>query len=393
MTTNTVRDEWTGRAMLPADERDVPMRFSLQRAASVARKEFLHIIRDPTTLFLTLFIPIVELFMLGYAIDTNVRDVHTVVYDQARTQESRALIRAFENSGDFLIVKEVFDDEALTREIVAGRARAAIKVPEDYSRRLLAGETAQVLVMVDGSVSSVAAETVNVGNAIALRESLFKLLENRKLPIEVRPQVLFNPDTRSANFFIPGMLAVLCQMMAVVLTANAVVREKERGTIETLFMTPVLATELMLGKLFPYLILTMVDFCGIAFIMWSVFRVPIHGDVLTLLAMGFPFILTMLGTGLYISTRASSRESAEQAAMGTVIPCIFLSGYIFPIDSMPLGFWYFSQLIPTTWMIDAARGVIIRGAGWADLWPHAVILWSMALGTLSGAVLIFRKRL
>jgi ABC-2 type transport system permease protein len=365
----------------------------LQRTASVARKEFLHILRDPMTLFFTLFIPIVEMFMLGYAIDTNVRHVRTAVLDLARTQESRILLQQFENSEDFTIVREVFTDEALSEEIVAGRARVGIKIPEDYSRRLLAGETAQVLILVDGSESSVAGEAVNVGNAIALRESLRMVLGERALPVESRPRVLFNPDTRSANFFIPGLMVVMCQMMAVMLSATSIVREKENGTLEQLFMTPVHASELMLGKLSPYLILTFIEFCSIALFMRTMFQVPIHGYFLTLLGLFLPFILAMLGLGLWVSTRASTRDAAMQVSMGTVIPSIFLSGYVFPLDSMPAFFWYVAQLIPTTWMIDAARGVILRGAGWEELRLHAVVLWGMAVGLIVLSTLKFQKRL
>jgi ABC-2 type transport system permease protein len=366
---------------------------SFQRTVSVARKEILHVLRDPATLFFALFIPIVEMFMLGWAINTNVRDVRTVVLDHARTQESRILLQKFENSKDFLVVSEVFTDEALSRAIVAGKARVGIKIPEDYSRRLQAGQTAQILVLVDGSESSVAAEALNVGNAIALRESLERALAGKALPVESRPRVLFNPDTRSANFFIPGLMVVMCQMMAVMLSANAIVREKENGTLEQLFMTPVRAVELILGKQTPYLVLTFVEFCTIAFFMLTVFGVPINGSFLTLLALTLPFVLTMLGIGLWVSTRASTREAAGQIAMGTVLPSIFLSGYVFPTDSMPRFFWYVAQVVPTTWLIDAARGVILRGAGWAELWPHAVVLWAMAVLMLTVSMLKFHKRL
>lgn len=372
---------------------DDPLRLKLQRIASVARKELLHILRDPMTLFFSLFIPVVEMFMLGYAINTNVRDVRTVIFDQARTQESRNLIQGFVNSHDFEVIGEVFTDEELTQWIVAGKARVGIKVPEDYSRRIQAGQTAQVLVLVDGTVSSVAAEAVNVGNALALRESLKIVLGDRPLPVEARPQILFNPDTRSANFFIPGLLVVMCQMMAVMLTANAIVREKEMGTLEQLFMTPVRASELMIGKLIPYLSLTLGEFCGLTFMMWAAFRVPVRGNFLTLLVLVFPFILSMLGLGLWISTRASSRDASMQMSMGTVIPSIFLSGYVFPVDSMPLVFQYVSMAIPTTWMIDAARGVIVRGAGWAELGVHAAVLSGMAAVVIVLSMLKFRKQL
>jgi ABC-2 type transport system permease protein len=212
------------------------------------------------------------------------------------------------------------------------------------------------------------------------------------MPVEARPRVLFNPDSRSANFFIPGLMVILCQMMAIMLSANAIVREKEKGTLEQLFMTPVRPGELVLGKLLPYLALTLSEFCGIALLMRSVFAVPIRGDFLTLLALVLPFLLTMLGWGLWISTRASTRDASMQIAMGTVMPSIFLSGYIFPLDSMPTVFWYLAQLLPTTWMIDAARGVILRGAGWAELWPNALVLWAMSVGAISFSSFLFRKR-
>lgn len=367
--------------------------FSPQRTLSVAQKELLHILRDPTTLFFSLFIPVLEMLMLGYAIDTNVRNVRTVVFDAAQTQESRTLLRSFENTDDFEIVKYVFSDLEMSEEIVAGRAAVGIKIPEDYSRQTAGNGTAQLLVIVDGSQSSVAAEAVNVGNTLALRESLRLALGDRPLPVEARPEVLFNPDTRSANYFIPGLLVVMCQMMAVMLTSNSIVREKEKGTLEQLFMTPVRSEELIIGKLIPYLALTVLEFCLITLLMVTIFWVPIHGSFWTLLGLGLPFILGMLGLGLWISTKAATRDASMQLSMGTVIPSIFLSGYVFPVESMPPAFKVIAYVIPTTWMIDASRGVILRGAGWPELQLHAVVLWGMAIALITASALSFQKRL
>ena len=365
---------------------------SLRRTVSVARKEFLHMFRDSGTLFFALAIPVLELFMLGFAIDTNVRHIKTVVYDAAQTQESKALLRAFENSDDFDVVELVYRDDDLSQRIVAGKAHVAVKIPEDYSRRLEAGQTAQVLVLVDGSESSVASTSLNVANAIALQESLKMTLSSRPLPIEARPRVLFNPDTRSANFFIPGLLVFLCQMMASMLTANAIVREKELGTLEQLFMTPVRAGELMVGKLVPYLVLSFVQFLTIAGLMRLVFQVPVAGSFMLLLAINVPFVVAALGLGLLISAKSNTREEAGQKVMGSVLPCVFLSGYIFPTESMPWVLQPISQLIPTTWMIDTARGVILRGAGWDELWRNAAVLTAMAVGVLTLAAIQFKKR-
>lgn len=370
-----------------------PARLDLGRMKSMARKEVLHILRDRTTLFFALFIPIVQLTILGFAIDTNVRHVRTMVYDQARTQESRVLLQRFQNSEDFKIVGEAFTDDTLAEALVSGQARVGIKIPANYSRQIEAGQTAQVLILVDGSESSVAAEAVNVGNAIALQESLAHLLQGQPMPVDSRPRVLFNPDTRSPNFFIPGLMVILSQIMAIMLSAIAIVREKERGTLEQLFMTPVRAGEVILGKMVPYLGLTVVEFLWILLLMRFLFLVPIHGNVFTLLAIAIPFLLTMLGLGLWISTRVQTRDAAMQMAMGTVIPSIFLSGYIFPTDSMPAPFWIISQLIPTTWMVDASRGVILRGAGWAELGRNALVLWTMAVLALTVSAKRFRKQL
>ena len=185
----------------------------------------------------------------------------------------------------------------------------------------------------------------------------------------------------------------MCQIMATQLSAGAIVREKETGTLEQLFMTPVRRSELIIGKMLPYLVLTNIEFCIIALLMRTVFGVPVHGAFLRLLTLALPFVLSMIGLGLLISTKAATREAAGQMTMGTVLPSVFLSGYVFPLDSMPKPFWCLAQVIPTTWLIDASRGVILRGAGWSDLWPHAAALWAMAIASLVFSSFKVRKQL
>lgn len=365
---------------------------SLQRIWSVTFKELQHIKRDPQTLFFILFMPVMELFMLGYAIDTNVRHVRTIVVDHAGTQESRALLREFENSQSFRFVKTAYSDAELHQAIVAGDALVGIIIPANYSQQLERGQTAQVQILVDGSVSSIAAEAVGTGNAITLRESLQRALQEKQLPVEANPRILFNPDTRSANFFIPGLMVVLSQMMCTVLSANALVKEKEMGTLEQLYMTPVRRGELILGKTMPYALLTILEFCFIATLMRFIFQVPIQGTFVTLVILTIPFALAMVGLGLLISTKAATRDAAGQMAMGTILPAVFMSGYVFPLDSMPRFFQVIANVIPTTWLIDAARGVILRGAGWPELWKHAVVLWVMALAILAVSSAKVRKQ-
>jgi len=362
----------------------------------VLRKEAIHIRRDPMALFFTVLIPVIQLFLLGYAINTNVRNVKTVVFDEARTQESRRLLERFANSGDFHLIAFVGSDEAMNSEIVAGRARVGIKIPPDYSRRLLAGDTAQFLVLVDGSDSMVAGETSNVANALTLDESLERLLVasngRASLPVEVRRKILFNPDSRSPNFFIPGLIVVLLQMMTTLLTAFAIVRERERGTIEQLYMTPVRPLGLMVGKMVPYAVVGFTELCVVLAIMRWIFAVPINGSLLLLLLLTTPFILTMLGVGLLISTRANSQQEAIQMAFGTLMPSIFLSGYIFPIDSMPQIFQWISRLIPATYLIEITRGIILRGAGFRDLWVQAAVLTAMSIVLILVSAVRFRSQ-
>jgi ABC-2 type transport system permease protein len=362
----------------------------------ILRKEAIHIRRDPMALFFTVLMPMVQLFMIGYAINTNVRDIRTVIYDGAKTQESRRLLDRFVNSDDFMIIKSVYSDEELNREIIAGRARVGIKIPPDYSRKLLAGETAEVLVLVDGSESSVTGEALNVANAIALRESLERALSvsvtGQQLPVETRPKILFNPDSRSANFLIPGMIAVLMQMMTVLLTAIAIVRERERGTLEQLYMTPIKPLGLMVGKIVPYAVVAYSEICILLVLMRWAFGVPIKGNILLLMLLVTPFILTMLGFGLLISTRAQSYQEATQAAFGTMMPSIFLSGYIFPIETMPKVFQWVSSIIPTTYLIEIFRGIILRGADLGDLWKQGLILTFMSVFMITVSAMRFRKK-
>ena len=361
----------------------------------VLRKEAIHILRDPTALFFTVVLPMIQMLLIGFAINTNVRDIPTVVYDAAQTQESRRLLARFVNSDDFAIVGYVNSEEALNREIIAGRAHVGLKIPPDYSRRLLAGDTASYLVLVDGSESSVAGAALNVSNAVALRESLERALSGTgrtTLPVEARPKMLFNPDSRSANFLIPGMIAVLMQMMTVLMTAISIVRERERGTLEQLYMTPVKPLGLMVGKIVPYAIVAYIEISILLVFMRVAFGVPIKGNVLLLMLLVTPFILTMLGFGTLVSTKARTYQEATQMAFGTMMPSIFLSGYIFPIENMPIFFQSISRIIPTTYLIQIFRGIILRGAEFQDLWKQGLILTVMAVLMITISAARFRKK-
>ncbi len=358
----------------------------------VCRKEMLHIQRDPGTLFFALLFPMLQLFLFGFAVDTNIRQIPTVVLDESRTQESRRLLQSFASSDVFDLKLAVNSPDAMYEAIQSGRASVGIRIPTDYARTLQQGTSATVLLLVDGSDSSLAGQAVNTATGVTLRQSLLRVLPDGKMPIDVRPSVLYNPSTRSANFFVPGLIAILLQMMTILLVALSVVRERERGTLEQLQMTPVAPLGLMVGKMIPYGGLAFLELCAILAVMRVVFQVPIHGSLVLLLVMSLPFLLTVLGLGLLISSKARSQAEAFQLAMGTVLPSVFLSGYIFQIGNMPVFFRGVSQIIPATYYIRILRGIILRGAGIRELWLNAAVLTGMGcLALLLAARQFVRK--
>jgi ABC-2 type transport system permease protein len=350
--------------------------------SAVFYKETLHVRRDFATLFFSLIIPLLQMFLLGYGIDTNIRQINTVVYNADGRQESRELLDRLRNSDTFRIYRFVSNDQDLNDAIISGKCRVGIKIPVDYSDKLLHQMSAQVLVLIDGSDSSVAGQAINVTTAIGLDESLRRVLANSDavFAVDMRPKVLFNPDSRSPNFFLPGLTAVLLLNVTTFLTAFSIVREKERGTLEQLFVTPVRPMGLLLGKLLPYLGIGFFELVMIVTAMRFLFQVPIHGNVVLLAFLSLPYIFVSLSLGILISSKATTQAHAMQLAFLTILPSIFFSGYIFPRETMPKFFYVLSYFVPATYFINITRGIILRGAGWAHLWIDALALFGM--GTL-----------
>ena len=362
---------------------------------AVFYKEALHVRRDAGTLFFSLTMPLLQMFLLGFGVDTNIRQINTVVYNADGRRESRELIDRLKNSDTFHILGYVENDHDLNDLIIAGRAHVGIKVPVDYSDRLLHNMSAQVLVLIDGSDSSVAGQAINVSTAIGLDESLRRVLANTgdtAFAVDMRPKILFNPDSRSPNFFLPGLTAILLLNVTTFLTAFSIVREKERGTLEQLFVTPVRPMGLLLGKLLPYLMIGFFELCMILTFMRFIFSVPIHGSVILLALLSLPYIFVSLSLGILISSKANSQAEAMQLAFLTILPSIFFSGYIFPRETMPKFFYVLSYFVPATYFIDITRGIILRGAGWVHLWIDAVALFFMGTMLLIIAARRFQNK-
>ena len=283
---------------------------------AVFYKEVLHVRRDFATLFFSLIIPILQMTLLGYGIDTNIRQINTVVFNADGRRESRELLDRLKNSDTFHVIRHVQNDQDLNDMIISGRARVGIKIPVDYSDRLLHQMSAQVLVLIDGSDSSVAGPAINVTTAIGLDESLRRVLPSgASFAVDMRPKLMFNPDSRSPNFFLPGLTAILLLNVTTFLTSFSIVREKERGTLEQLFVTPVRPMGLLLGKLLPYLGIGFFELSMILVFMRFVFRVPIHGNVLLL---------------AFLSASSSPARPILRPR-----PCSSLSSPFFPAFSFP----------------------------------------------------------
>jgi ABC-2 type transport system permease protein len=360
---------------------------------AVFYKETLHVRRDFGTLFFSLIIPLMQMLLLGYGIDTNIRQINTVVFNADGRQESRELLDRMKNSDTFRIRQYVNSDHEMNDMIIAGKARVGIKIPVDYSDKLLHQMSAQVLVLIDGSDSTVAGQAINVTTAIGLDESLRReLMNNETFAVDMRPKLLFNPDSRSPNFFLPGLTAILLLNVTTFLTAFSIVREKERGTLEQLFVTPVKPMGLLLGKLLPYLGIGFFELILILTFMRFAFRVPIHGSVFLLAFLSLPYIFVSLSLGILISSKANSQSEAMQLAFLTILPSIFFSGYIFPRETMPKFFYALSYFVPASYFINITRGVILRGAGILHLWPDALALFAMGAFLLVIAARRFQNK-
>jgi ABC-2 type transport system permease protein len=359
----------------------------------VLRKEAMQMIRDRGTLRFALLVPAFQLVLFGL-IDTNVRHVRTVVFDQSRTEVSRRLVSELVNTSYFDIVAYAPSRAALRNYVVAGRASVAVEIPPDYARRRLNRQPADVLVLIDGSDSSISAQALAAANGLALSDSIIDLAQRAgaaDLSLRVHPVLLFNPDSRSANLLIPGLVAILLTFSGTLLAAFAIVRERERGTLEQLMVTPASPVAVVLGKLLPYLGLAFVQLLFVLGLMVLVFRVPIHGDLPLLLGLAIVYLFALLALGLLVSSWAKSQMEAVQIAQMFLLPSIMLSGYIFPLSSLPGPLRWVSQVLPATHFIAIARGIIIRGAGFADLWRNVAALLVIAALLVAGSTRAFHK--
>jgi ABC-2 type transport system permease protein len=359
-------------------------------------KEFITVLRDPMTLFFMLFPPLIEMIAFGYALDNDVKHMAMAILNEDRTVESRQFLDRFVNTETFRIVGEVQNVEQLASEIRKGRAYVGLQIPPHFTRDLRAGHPAQVQMLIDGSNSTTALQALNTALGVALTQSVEMMMRDSgrlTVPIEIRPQMLYNPTMRSPNFFVPGVIGVVLQIGTTFATAMAVVRERERGTLEQLLVSPLSRWGLMLGKLVPYLCIGMLMAILLFAIMRFVFAVPIAGSVVAMMLSTLVYVFALLSLGLLVATKAENQMQALQMSMTFIMPSVFFSGFIFPRETMPWIFYAIGALLPTTYFIDLMRAIILRGASFLEYWPALGIMSGMAVLLFCVCALRFRKKI
>jgi len=368
----------------------------MSRFLPMVRKEFVQMRRDRLTLGIMIGIPVLQLMMFGFAIQTDVRRIPTVVFDQSRTSQSRDLIAAFANTGNFRIIQHVDGRPEVDDALATGHAQAAVIVPNDYARDLGRGVTASVQIIVDASdpLSSQAALGAAAGVAQMRNLAILSAAAGRtELPLEARVRPRYNPGLRSPNYIVPGLVGVILTLTMVLVTAMAIVRERERGTLEQLIVTPITKTELMLGKITPYVGVGLIQMTVVLLLGRFVFDVPLSGSVPLLYAIAIVFIIASLSLGLFISTMVKTQQQAMQASFFFVLPNILLSGFMFPRAAMPEVFQWLGAALPLTHFLKVLRGILLKGVGLEAFWQEALLLVGFAVALIALAERRFRKTL
>jgi len=374
----------------------------MRNVLTITRKEFIHIVRDPKALSLVLVMPVTLLLLLGYAVAVEIEDIPTVVYDQDQSNESRRVLERFWNTRYFAYQGSASSSEEIIELIDGGQARVGLIIPPGFATSVDAGKPATMQVIIDGSDPSVAqtalfvAETVGqVASVEVMTTKLSSLMAGGELrtPIEVRPRLLYNPDMKKINFMIPGLIGAILQVQTLLLTAFAIVREREQGTLEQLLVSPIRSWELMAGKIIPFVLVAFLNVL-IALLIGSFwFQVPVSGSVMLLLGLSLIFLLCSLGLGILISTVSSTQLQALHLSSFIMLPAFILSGFIVPRENMPLVAYYAGYLVPLTYFLTILRGIVLKGVGLAYLWKQVLPLTLFSVSVFGLSVVTFHKRL
>lgn len=365
-------------------------------------KEFLQFKRDRRMVVVSFLAPVVQLILLGYAATTDINNIPMLVVDQDKSSMSREFVNRFVNSGYFVVQEEASSPNAIDCSIEHGRVWMGLVIPPDFSRDLLAGRQTSVQLIADGSDANsanisigYASQIVNTYNQSILLEQQQRMPQFR-IPGRLAPEirVWYNPELKSRNFMVPGVLALVLMIITMTLTSLGIVREKEAGTLEQLMVTPIRPHQLIVGKLLPFVLIAAVDIALVLVVARFWFDVPLRGSIALLLGLCGLFVLTTLGLGLFVSTVSKTQQQAMMTAQFFfMMPFIFLSGFTFPIENMPQVIQYLTYLIPLRYFIVIIRGVFLKGVGVAELWDQALALLIFGTIIFTLSVMRFRKRL
>ena len=369
----------------------------LQRIFSIIVKEFIQLRRDRRSMAMVVVIPVIQMCIFGYALSTDVKNVSLVLWDASNTRESRELIESFRQTEFFTVNYYATSYDDITSLIESGDAKVALVIPTDYSRKLHREEAA-VQFFVDGSDPTVGIQALANASLIAQAKgaeltSAAADGQGARIPISLEPRIWYNPAMQSAIFYLPGLVGVILQMLTVMLTAFAIVRERETGTIEQLNVTPLRRGELVVAKLLPYIAIAYAQVILVLTTASLVFGMPMRGNILLLLALTGVFLMFSLGIGLFISTVSRTQFQAMQASVMVLLPSILLSGFVFPVESMPRLAQWISALLPLTYFLRIVRGIVVKGVGMEYLWADTTVLAGMGVLTLLLAVFRLRKTL
>jgi ABC-2 type transport system permease protein len=358
---------------------------SLHRIKALLRKEIRQALRDKKMRAIIFISPVIQLLLFGYAVNTDVREIRTVVCDQSHTSISRGLVDAFQSSGYFRIVQRARDPREAEPLIDRGKAQVILVIPEDFSRSLHRGHPADLQLIIEGTDSIVASNAVSYGNMIiaAHLQKLAKPLPtintitqtSRRLP-QVKPvvRVWFNPDLKSRNFFVPGVIALLLTLVSLILTSFSIVREWEIGTMEQLIVTPLRPTELITGKTLPFFLLGLIDLILIFLVGTLWFQIPFRGNLVLLAFSAVLYLINALSVGIFISTISRTQQQALMGVVFFFMPAMLLSGFVFPIYNIPLVLRWIAYINPLTYFLIVVRGIFLKGVGITILWPQLVFL-------------------
>jgi ABC-2 type transport system permease protein len=370
----------------------------MRKALAVGKKEFRQIVRDRRTLMILLFIPAFFLLLFGYALNFDIKHVALAVQDRDDSVESRVLVSAFLNSGYFDLAATIRSPQELRRVMDTGAARAALIIPENTGRAVRRGQLAPVQVIINGDNATTAATVLGYVMTIVQSVSSSFIVERLGLnltpPVRVEPRIWFNPELKSALFFVPGLIGFIGMIVAAISTALSVVREKERGTWEQVRMAPINTVSYVAGKTLPYLGLSLASAMSVVLVSMWLFELPMRGSWGSLLLATTLFLLGALGTGLLVSTVSESQLVAFQIALILAfLPTFLLSGFIFPIQNMPTPIQIVTYIVPARYFLVALRGIVLKGVGLATIWGHLAALTAYAVVVLGlASVRLSRER-